>query len=92
MDPGYHGDRMAMTVRDNLSCAKRTLEKHHLGMTLDQLLAHELGHSTFLRDEFNDRNPTGTELVNNTRAVYFENVMRANGPFRTYHDPPEDFP
>jgi hypothetical protein len=57
-------------------------------MTPDQLVAHELGHAMSEFEGFKDINPgnySSRKTASDAKAVYFENVMRGDCPFRPKH-------
>jgi hypothetical protein len=79
----------SIAVEYNLDAAKATAAAHGFSITLEELIAHELGHADALAERLQDpgsaSDPAEFRKISNVRALYFENVIRDSGPFVMKH-------
>jgi RHS repeat-associated protein len=76
-------------VQFNLERAQAGMQKYFgVGISLVQIITHELGHIEEQLTEFRDPNADHNtyQVRSNATGLYFENVMRGSGPFRKSHD------
>ena len=82
---GCQGSLPSMaTVEYNMADSQRLEQTMGLNATLDQILAHELGHIYYLLGTVRSSTPED-EAANNREALRWENSQRGQGPFRKVH-------